>query len=185
MTTPLLEGIDGGPKMSKSLGNYVALEMEPDEQFGRLMRIPDGLIGQYARLCTDLVPETLEADAAGGGPALNRAKRTVARAVVELYHPGAGATAEARFDAVFAKHETPDDLPTFVLPADDPVFLPTLLTAMGFAASSSEARRLVDQGAVKVDGVAQLARAYDVSRATLVGAVLMAGRRRMARLVDG
>jgi tyrosyl-tRNA synthetase len=185
LTVPLLVGTDGVQKMSKSLDNYVAIAQPPEEQFGRLMSIPDGAVGQYARLCTDLPPaevERLAGAAAAGGPPANAAKRRMARTVVALYHGAEAAEkAEAHFDTLHRDRAVPDDVPTHALPPDDPVHLPALLVALGFAPSSSAGRRLVDGGGVRVDGT-PVAR-YDIARDELVGAVLAAGRRRLVRLV--
>jgi len=164
----------------------VAIAQPPEEQFGRLMSIPDSLVGDYARLCTDLLPAevaALEADAAAGGPPANAAKRRMARTVVGLYHgPDAAEKAEAHFDALFRDRVVPSDVPTRQLAPDDPVHLPALLVAVGFAPSTSAARRLVDGGGVRVDG--DPVPGYDTPRAALVGRVLSAGRRRLVRLVE-
>lgn len=188
LTVPLLVGTDGVEKMGKSLGNYIAIGEPAAEQFGKLMSVPDRVVGLYARLCTALHPrdvDALEAEVAAGGAAANRAKRRMAREVVTLYHGAAEAgAAEERFDAVFKRGETPDDVPEHVVPGDDPVHLPALLVAAGLSASTSQARRDIDAGAVKVDGTAVAARSYDVPRADLVGAVVTIGKRKAARLVD-
>jgi tyrosyl-tRNA synthetase len=186
LTVPLLVGTDGVEKMGKSLDNFIAITEPPEEQFGKLMSIPDHLIGMYARLCTALHPRDvaeLEREAAVGGPAANRAKRAMARAVVSLYHGAdAAAAAEARFDAVFKRGETPADVPEHRLPDDDPVHLPALLVAAGLAPSTSAARRDIDAGAVRIDGSPVPARVYDRPRADLVGHVLANGKRRAARM---
>lgn len=188
LTVPLLEGLDGVAKMSKSLGNFVAIAEPAESQFGKLMSISDGLVDRYAELCTDLAPRELAAvaaAAAGGGPAANAAKRRVAREIVALYHgAGAAAAAEAGFDARFRDHLVPLDAPDHPCPANDPVHLPALLVDAGLAASRSAGRRFVDEGAVRVDGVVSPAGGYDVRREALVGRVLQCGRRRAVRLVD-
>lgn len=185
LTLPLLEGLDGVQKMSKSLGNYVGITEPPAEQFGKLMSIPDALIGRYAVLCTELAPAELsavEAGAAAGGPQAADAKRRVARAVVALYHgTDAAKRAEASFDEVFRRREVPSDVPDVRLPGDDVVHLPALLRDAGLVASTSEARRAVRDGAVRLDGAP--VEVLDVPRAELVGRVLQVGRRRAARLV--
>jgi tyrosyl-tRNA synthetase len=188
LTVPLLVGTDGVEKMGKSLGNWIGIEEPADEQFGKVMSIPDSVIGHYATLATDLpaaqVAE-IERDAAAGGPAANRAKRRVAAAVVELYHGSEAAeAAERRFDTVHRQHEVPDDVPERSLPAGDPVHVPALLVELGFAKSSTAARRLVDDGAIRVDGTRLPAREYDVARDRLAGHVLAAGRRNLVRLTD-
>ncbi len=187
LTVPLLEGLDGVEKMSKSLGNYVALEDPPAEQFGKLMSIPDPMIGRYATLCAGLPPAAvaeLAAAAAAGGPAAAAAKRTVARAVVALYwgDPAARA-AEGDFDARFKVHTAPPDAPEHPVPPGEVVHLPALLTDAGLAASRSAARRFLADGAVRLDGVA-LPASPDMARSELIGRVLQCGRRRVVRLVD-
>jgi tyrosyl-tRNA synthetase len=187
LTVPLLVGTDGVEKMGKSLGNYIAIAEPPAEQFGKLMSIPDSVVGLYARLCTAMHPrevDALEADVAAGGAQANRAKRAVARAVVALYHGDEAArAAEERFDKVFKRGELPDDLPEFALPGGDPTHLPALLVAAGLAASTSAARRDIDAGAVRVDGEPVAAKVYDLPRDALAGKVLATGKRRAARLV--
>jgi tyrosyl-tRNA synthetase len=189
LTVPLLVGTDGVEKMGKSLGNYIAIGEPAAEQFGKLMSIPDAVVGTYARLCTALHPRevaALEADVAGGGAAANRAKRRMAREVVALYHGAAAAQeAEQRFDAVFKRGEVPADVPEKVLPPGDPVHLPAALVAAGLAVSSSAARRDIDAGAVRIDGDPVAARQYDIPRAAVAGRVVAAGKRRVARLVEG
>ena len=189
LTVPLLVGTDGVEKMGKSLGNYIAIAESAAQQFGKLMSIPDGVVATYARLCTTLHPrevDEIEAEVAGGGGGANRAKRTVARAIVSLYHgPAEAAEAEDRFDAVFKRGEAPTDAPDLVLPDTDPVHLPAVLMAGKLAASTSAARRDIDAGAVKLDGVPVAARAYDHPRAQLLGRLLTSGKRRAARLVTG
>jgi tyrosyl-tRNA synthetase len=186
LTVPLLVGTDGVEKMGKSLNNYVAITEPPDEQFGKLMSIPDKLVEDYARLTTDLLPEQvaeLGTAAAGGGPRANAAKRRMARAVVALYHgPEAAEKAESHFDALFRDRVVPADVRMHPLPAGDPIHLPALLVELGFAGSTSTARRLVDEGAVRIDGARVDAREYDVARGRLAGSVLAAGKRRVARL---
>jgi tyrosyl-tRNA synthetase len=187
LTVPLLVGTDGVEKMGKSLGNYIAIAEPAGEQFGKLMSIPDSTVESYARLATALHPrevDELAAQVAAGGAAANAAKRSMARAVVGLYHgDAAAAAAEERFDAVFKRGEVPVDVPEFELPPGDPLHLPALLVASGLAASTSAARRDIDAGAVRIDGSSVAAKRYEVPRAELVGTVLASGKRRAARLV--
>src|SRR3954462_11908557 len=114
LTVPLLIGTDGVEKMGKSLGNYIAIAEPAAEQFGKLMSVPDAVVGMYARLCTALHPrevDELEAQVAAGGAQANAAKRAMARSVVALYHGAEAAKeAEERFDAVFKRREVPDDV---------------------------------------------------------------------------
>jgi len=188
LTVPLLEGLDGVAKMSKSLANYVAITESPAEQFGKLMSIPDSAVRQYAALCAGFLPEEVEEVArvvSAGGPDAAVAKRRVARAIVALYSgDAAAAAAEADFDRRFRTHAAPVDVAEHPLPAQDPLHLPGLLAAAGLAASRSAARRFVDDGAVRIDGTAVPPGRYDVPRSEVVGRVLQCGRRRAVRLVD-
>jgi tyrosyl-tRNA synthetase len=164
LTMPLLEGTDGVQKMSQSLGNYIGVDEPPEEMFGKLMSIPDHLIAKYELLGTDLGAEEharVVAGLADGSIHPNQEKRGMARAIVELYHPGAGAAAEAAFDKVFKRHELPDDIPERRVPSsvfgreDDDAWVlhvPALLEAMGLVASRSEARRLQAQRGVRMNG---------------------------------
>jgi tyrosyl-tRNA synthetase len=186
LTVPLLVGTDGVEKMGKSLGNYIGIDESADQQFGKLMSIPDTAVGTYARLCTDLHPrevDELERQVAAGGAVANRAKRAVARAVVALYHgPDAAQAAEERFDAIFKRGEVPQDVAEFPLVEGDPVHLPALLVAAGLAPSTSAGRRDVDGGAVRIDGAPVARGRYDVPRAELLGRVLASGKRKQVRL---
>lgn len=189
LTVPLLVGTDGVEKMGKSLGNWIGLQEPAAEQFGKLMSVPDSVVGLYARLCTAMHPkdvDALEAEVASGGAAANRAKRLMAREVVGLYH-GAGAAeeAEARFDAVFKRGEVAEDSPVKPLIEGDPVHLPAALVEAGLAASTSAARRDIDAGAVRIAGEVVPARTYDIDRARLEGQIVANGKRRTARLVSG
>jgi tyrosyl-tRNA synthetase len=188
LTMPLLVGTDGVEKMGKSLGNWIGIDDPAPEQFGKLMSIPDDVVGLYARLCTALHPrevDALAAEVAAGGAAANRAKRRMAREVVALYHgPEAAEAAEERFNAVFRDNQVQLDAPVHVLADGDPVHLPAALSAAGLAASTSAARRDIDGGAVKIDGTAVPARTYDLPRADVVGRVVSSGKRRAARFVD-
>lgn len=187
LTVPLLVGTDGVQKMGKSLGNYIAISEPASDQFGKLMSIPDSVVGLYARLCTALHPrevDALESEVAAGGASANRAKRRMAREVVALYHGAEQAqAAEDAFNALFQRHEVPQDVPEVPAPAGDPLHLPAVMVAAGLSASSSAARREIDSGAVRVDGTVVPARSYDLPRAELVGRVLAVGKRRAARVV--
>ncbi|MDP9188195.1 MAG: tyrosine--tRNA ligase [Actinomycetota bacterium] len=176
MTMPILPGLDGERRMSKSLGNYVGVTDPPEEMFGKLMSIPDSVMGAYYEL---LLAEPLPA----GQPAVE-AKRALGRRLVERFHgEGAGERAEARFDQVHKQREVPDDVPEVALDGGDgaEVHLPALLSR-AFDLSSSEARRLLAQGGVKLDGVALPGDRLDVPRGELEGRILQVGKRRFARL---
>jgi len=186
LTLPLLVGTDGVEKMSKSMGNYVGIGEPASEQFGKLMSVPDSAVQTYARLAMSMHPREVDAlaeEVAAGGAAANQAKRRMAREVVALYHGArAAAAAEERFDALFKRREVPVDAPEYPVPGGDPIHLPALLVATGLAASSSAARREIDAGAVRVDGVPVTAKVYDLPRSELIGHVLAVGKRRVAKL---
>jgi tyrosyl-tRNA synthetase len=190
MTLPLLEGLDGVQKMSQSLKNYVAIREQPDLMFGQLMSIPDDLIGRYATLTTDMSPDEIaDVDAAAklGGPEAGKAKRRVASRVVAIYHGDAAASgAEEAFDRQFKQHQAPDEVPVADIPADaidgDIVYLPRVLAELGLASSRADARRLLAQGAVRVNGDA--AGSEEVPLTDLEGALLQVGKRRFVRLTS-
>jgi len=181
MTLPILPGTDGRQKMSKSLGNYVGVTDPPEEMFGKLMSVPDEAMGTYYELL-------LGEDEPGGHPA--EAKRALARRIVERFHGQEPANeAEARFDTVHVSHGVPDDIPEVSLgeadavrsAADGEVHLPALIAGI-FEISSSEARRLIAQGGVKLDGESVPADRLDLPLEQLSGRVLQVGKRRFARL---
>jgi tyrosyl-tRNA synthetase len=179
LTMPILVGTDGVQKMSKSLGNYVGVTDAPEEMFGRLMRIPDEAMPEYYRLLlgaerpTDMPP--------------NEAKRALARKIVERFHDAEAATAaEEHFNRLFVDRGIPDDVPElsledFAADRHDIVHLPRLM-AEAFGVSSSEARRLIQQGAVKLDGEPWPGHVLDEEAGKLDGRVLQAGKRRFRRL---
>jgi len=194
LTVPLLVGLDGVKKMSKSYGNYVGLTDEPNDMFGKLMSINDDIVPMYFRLCSTLTIDEIDAiDAAfaDGTADPYQMKRALARNIVDLYHgEGAGQLAQDAFDAQFKRNEVPDDIPEFaaaeVVSANDQglVYVPALLVAVGIAQSAGEARRSIDGGAVKVNGEALPAKSYNVDPTTFcAGTVLQSGKRKWARLV--
>jgi tyrosyl-tRNA synthetase len=182
MTLPILVGIDGERKMSKSLGNYVGVTDAPEEMFGRLMRVPDAAMPDYYRLL-------LGAEAPAGTPP-NEAKRELARRIVARFHDEAAArAAEEHFDRLFVQRGVPDEVEEIGLAPfggenGGAVHMP-LLMAAAFGISSSEARRLIGQGGVKLDGEALPAGSLDVEAAALDGKVLQVGKRRFRRLRAG
>lgn len=185
LTMPLLVGTDGTHKMSQSLGNYIGVTDEPGEMFGKTMSIPDELIGEWSRLAANLdddVVESIERGLKSGDIHPNQAKRDLARAIVSLYWGAEQAAgAEAGFDLVFREGGIPEDLEEFTISGDDPVALPTLIRDV-FGMSGSEARRMIEQGAVRVDD--EVVDRIELPRDRLVGAIIRVGKRRFARLVD-
>jgi tyrosyl-tRNA synthetase len=173
LTLPILPGIDGTQRMSKSLGNYVGVTDAPEEMFGKLMSIPDSSMPQYYGLVLgEEMPE--------GEPV--KLKRGLAARVVETFwDAGAAADAEAAFDRLHVDRQPPEEIEEATFPADGPVHLPALI-AEHFDLSRSEGRRLIEQGGVKLDGRVLEAGELDLEPGALDGAVLQVGKRRHRRL---
>ena len=171
MTYPLLVGLDGEEKMSKSRGNYIGINEPPEEMFGKTMSIPDSALAQWWDLLVD------------GGPHPEdpmQWKLELARRIVSRWHGDDGARhGEEHFTRVVREHQAPEEVPEVALPPGDPLHLPALLAEHLGVGSTSEARRLIAQGGVRVDGepVTEL----DLPRARLDGAVVQAGKRRFMR----
>lgn len=186
MTVPLLVGTDGVKKMSQSLGNYISVEDAPEEMFGKTMSIPDALMGQWYQLAAYRSKEEvagIEESLADGTLHPGRAKRKLARSIVTRYWgDDAAEKAEAHFDRLFKEHDAPDDVPVFELPGDTDIWLPGLLNDAGLVSSNSEGRRMVAQGAVKVNG--DKVAGETLPRGDLGGAIVQVGKRRFVRLVD-
>jgi tyrosyl-tRNA synthetase len=173
LTTPLLMGTDGR-KMSASLGNYIGLAEPAEQQFGKTMRISDEALPEYYRLVmeSDVDPATLDP---------LEAKLALARFVVARSHgEEAAREAEGHFTRVVRERQAPDEVPEAALPAGDPVHLPALLVELLGIGSTSEARRLITQGGVRVNG--EPVQDLDMPRESLDGALLQAGKRQFIRL---
>lgn len=187
VTLPLLEGTDGVAKMSKTTGNHIALDEEPADMFGKVMSIPDERMTKYFRLLTGVHPDEvdeIERGLATGQLHPAETKRRLARTLVTLYHGAdAAEAAEARFDRLFRERAAPEDMPDFDISGEDQWFLPALLTEAGLVSSGSEARRMVRQGAVRLDGAPLEDPTAEYDPAALAGRVLQVGRRRFVRLV--
>jgi tyrosyl-tRNA synthetase len=170
MTFPLLVGTDGAQKMSKSRDNYIGITEAPAEMFGKVMSIPD-----------EALPQWWEMLVGGEHPAEPMEwKLELARRITARWQGDEGARAgEEHFTRVVRRHEAPDEVPEVTLPEGDPVHLPAVIVSLGVG-STSEARRLIQQGAVKLNGAPVAA--IDVPRDELAGALLQAGKRRFARL---
>ena len=183
-TVPLLVGTDGVHKMSQSLGNYVSVRDSADDMFGKTMSIPDQLMPQWFRLAAGAAAGDLadiEDGLDDGSMHPGDTKRRLARAIVDRYHGSEAAHgAEETFNTVFRSKGVPDDIPTVRLESTDAVWLPALLCESGMTKSNGEARRLIAQGAVKVNGV----RIDDetVDHANLIHQVVQVGKRRFFRL---
>ena len=170
---PLLEGLDGSAKMGKSLGNYIGITEPPEEIYGKTMSIPDQLLEKYVRLVSGLGAQEI-ASVLAMKP--RDAKAALARQLVKRLHgEEAAARGEADFDVKFRKRELPDDIGERA--ASNPSDLVATLVEMGFAKSRTDARRLVEQGGVRVNGekVGMDARLSD-------GDVLQAGKRNFVRI---
>ena len=180
LTTPLLVGLDGEQKMSKSLGNYIGIDEPAGEQFGKVMSISDALLPMYVAHATAWPPEQIEAvtkELGDGNLHPNAAKRRVARTIADLYHgAGAGDVAEAEFDRVHKDHSRPSDIPDHELPPGTTWV--DALVATGLADSKREARRSIEKGAVKCDGEVVAADGPVPDRT----AVVQNGKRKWARV---
>jgi tyrosyl-tRNA synthetase len=202
LTMPLLVGIEGARKMSKSLGNQIGITDPPDEIYGKTMSIPDGAIREYRRLLLDHAAGGAEPSAGGaepsaggaepsaggaepsaGGASARDAKRALARGLVEwLYSESDAEAAERQFERVFVEHEAPEEIAEASFSSDGGlVHLPGVMAAE-FGMSSSEARRLIDQGGVSLGESPLAAGEYDVAGERADGQVLKVGRRRFRRL---
>lgn len=189
LTMPLIEGLDGAAKMSKTSGNTIGVTEAPEEMFGKAMRVRDELMVKYFRLVTDVHPDevaAIEAGLAAGTSHPGDTKRRLARELVTLYHDAdAAQAAEARFNAQFRDRAVPEDAPRFDLGSASTWQLPRLLVAAGLAASGSEARRLVNGHAVRLDGVLLDDPLAVLTTEELDGKSLQVGKRRFARLHHG
>ncbi len=186
LTMPLLEGLDGVNKMSKSLRNYIGITEPPKEIYGKVMSISDTLMVRYFELLSDVGLEELrkiragtEGDPAGRHPM--ESKKALARELVARFHGQAAAVAaEEEFVLQFKKKEIPEDLPEASFPAAEAVWICRLLTETGLTKSNGEARRLVQQGGVKIDGCRVESDEYTLEpRGTIV---LQAGKRKFLKV---
>jgi tyrosyl-tRNA synthetase len=173
MTYPLLVGLDGEEKMSKSRGNYIGINEPPEEMFGKTMSIPDSALPQWWDLVVD------------GGEHPDdpmQWKLELARRITARWHGDEGARrGEEHFTRVVREHQAPDEVEEVTV-SEDPVHLPALL-ASRLGQSASHWRRVIDQGGVKLDG--RPLEGYDLTLADADGAVLQAGKRDFMRLTRG
>jgi tyrosyl-tRNA synthetase len=189
LTMPLLEGLDGINKMSKSLGNYIGITETPKEIYGKVMSISDELMVRYYELLSDADLDTLREvrDGVAGEPDgahPMESKKALARELVARFHDQAGALqAEEEFILQFKQKEIPEDIPLVNLRIDEPVWICRLLTEAGLVSSNGEARRLIKQGAVRLGGEKVADADQEIS--PLGEVVLQAGKRRFARIVFG
>ncbi len=187
MTLPLLEGLDGVEKMSKSLANYVAVEDEPTEMFGKLMSISDDLMWKYWLLLTDRSADEIEADrhrVAEGALHPMDAKKALAVTIISEFHSSDEAEeAQREFERVFSAGYLPQEIPELTIDrAGETMLLSKMLVAGGLAASNSEARRLIQQGGVKVDGEVLRDVKTEVATTGAEPLVVQVGKRRFAKV---
>ncbi|HLA64008.1 MAG TPA: tyrosine--tRNA ligase, partial [Rhodothermales bacterium] len=183
LTLPILEGTDGVQKMSKSLDNYIALTEPPQEMYGKTLSIPDALIYRWAELATDIPTDELPRWKTYAAEDPRNAKHDLAFRLVEMYHGTEAAQgARTHFEQTVIRGELPEDVPEFT-PAEARVGFLDLIRQAGLAPSNGEARRLVQQGAVQLDGV----RVDDAARVLDLAAeapfVLKVGKRRFVRVL--
>lgn len=183
ITMPLLEGLDGIQKMSKSLGNYIGIDEEPKEMYGKAMSIPDELMMRYFMLVTDMPieeQEDMEKRLESGELHPRDAKMQLARTIVRLYHgEEAALEAEEEFKRVFQQRALPTDIPECAMDAPtEPIFVPQFCTDAGLTASNGEARRSIKAGAFKVNG-----EKYTEENLTLEdGMIVQVGKRKFVKI---
>ena len=190
ITMPLLEGLDGVEKMSKSLGNYIGIDEEPGQIFGKVMSISDALMWKYYTLCTDLTPaqvsETRTRVESGEVHPMD-AKKTLAKSIIRDFHdPEAAEAADAEFRRVFSERQAPADLEEKTLPAAaEPQLLAKVITAAGLAESNKDAQRLIAQGGVLVDDVKVDTTRFALEATAGKSYLLKVGKRRFAKITFG
>jgi len=188
---PILPGLDGVQKMSKSLGNYIGINEPPNEMFGKVMSIPDSAMATYFELATDVPLDevcAIEEGVADGTIHPMDAKKRLAYKITKMYHgEEAAQKAKTEFERVFSQRELPTEMPDVVIPADilkdGKIWLPKLLVAAGMAGSNNEAKRLIEQGAVTIDDECITDSSVDVEIRD--GQVLRAGKFKFGRIRIG
>lgn len=185
ITMPILEGLDGVQKMSKSLGNYIGIREAPSEMYGKAMSIPDELMMRYFMLVTDMSieeQEQLSKDLESGAAHPRDVKMKLAHTIVRLYHGEEAANfGQDEFVRVFQKHAMPTDIPEYkVAITEEPVFVPQLLSDAGLTASNGEARRSIKAGAFKIDGE----KCNEEHIVLKDGMVLQVGKRKFIKIVS-
>ena len=185
ITMPILEGLDGVQKMSKSLGNYIGISEAPSEMYGKAMSIPDELMMRYFMLVTDMSieeQEQLNKDLESGAAHPRDVKMKLAHTIVRLYHGEEAANfGQDEFVRVFQKHAMPTDIPEYkVAITEEPVFVPQFLSDAGLTASNGEARRSIKAGAFKIDGE----KCNEEHIVLKDGMVLQVGKRKFIKIVS-
>jgi tyrosyl-tRNA synthetase len=187
ITMPLLEGLDGIEKMSKSLGNYIGIDEEPSQIFGKVMSISDDLMWKYYTLCTDLTPaevDALKQRVASGELHPMEAKKQLAKSIIADFHNAdAAEAAEAEFRRVFSERQAPTEIEEKTLPASaEPQLLAKVITSAGLAESNKDATRLIAQGGVLVDDVKVDSTRHALEASAGKTYVLKVGKRRFAKI---
>jgi tyrosyl-tRNA synthetase len=188
LLTPLLVGTDGKRKMSKSLDNYIAIEDEPDEMYGKVMSLPDHLIMDYFELVTDVPDGELEQfkhELATNSVNPMKLKKRLAYEIVSQFHSKEAAEeAEAHFEKVFQKRELPEEIPVYNVSTEKLAaghLVSGIISEVGLASSRSEAKRLIAQGAIEIDGVRVT---EDIVPLIKDGSIIRVGKRKFIKLVD-
>ncbi len=185
LTMPLLEGLDGVNKMSKSLGNYIGITEPANDIYGKTMSVSDELMFRYYELVSDLSNAEIEELKQGlekGALHPKEIKQKLARELTARYHSEEDAQkAEQHFETVFAKHDLPDEMPEFSLSSNEPVWLPKLMVDSGLVSSTSDGRRMIKQNAVSIDGEKIGDTDFNVEPAGNL--ILKVGKRRFCRIV--
>jgi tyrosyl-tRNA synthetase len=183
LTFPILVGTDGYLRMSKSTGNYIGIQEPPEEMYGKVMSLPDHVMLDYFTLVTRYTPDRIDPireGLASGSLHPRDVKMELAREIVSIFHGDAASQqAEAHFRTVFQERDLPQDIPTYVVKA--PTSIVDLLAASGLASSKGEARRLIQQGGVRLDG--EKVSSVDQVVAVEKEVVLQVGKRRFLKLV--
>jgi tyrosyl-tRNA synthetase len=185
LTIPLLEGLDGVEKMSKSLGNYIGINEEPSQIFGKVMSISDEIMWKYYLLCTDLAPADIDQMKTTAHPM--DAKKHLAKLIIrDFYDEAAAEAAEAGFTRVFSEGELPADMPEKSLAAsDEPQLLAKVITLAGLAESNKDAQRLIAQGGVLVDDLKIDSTRHALDASAGKSYLLKVGKRRFAKVTFG
>jgi tyrosyl-tRNA synthetase len=190
LTMPLLEGLDGVEKMSKSLGNYIGINEEPAQIFGKVMSISDGLMWKYYTLCTDLTPAevtSLRQNVESGGQHPMETKKALAKSIIrDFYDEEQAEAAEAEFRRIFSERQAPTELEEKTLPASaEPMLLSKVITLAGLAESNKDATRVIAQGGVLVDNVKVDSTRHALDASAGKSYLLKVGKRRFAKITFG
>jgi tyrosyl-tRNA synthetase len=190
LTVPLLEGLDGVEKMSKSLGNYIGIDEEPSQIFGKIMSISDALMWKYYILCTDFTPaqvNELRSSVESGAKHPMEAKKELAKSIIRDFHDEAAAeTAESEFRRVFTDRQAPTDIEETTLEASsEPLLVSKIVTLAKLAESNKDAQRLIAQGGVLVDDVKVDSPKQTLDASAGKSYLLKVGKRRFAKITFG